>query len=199
MKRCPTCNRTYEDDALSFCPSDGSSLARDEPAAPASFDPQATILAPPPANTYTPPAYSSDPPPPSNDWGAQGGGYPASPPPSSPPSAWSGGSAPQQQQQGWGGGYQQQMPPPPPYGMAQTKQTGMAVASLICGILSFLCFSILTGIPAIILGAIALNKEKQDPAHYGGKGMAIGGIALGALSVLILIFYVIIIAAGGLR
>src|SRR2546423_15006036 len=42
MKRCPTCNRTYTDDALSFCLDDGGPLltVSDEPS---SFDPGATM------------------------------------------------------------------------------------------------------------------------------------------------------------
>src|SRR5436190_10873941 len=32
MKRCPTCNRTYTDAALSFCPADGTPLVADAPA-----------------------------------------------------------------------------------------------------------------------------------------------------------------------
>jgi len=33
MKRCPTCNRTFDDDAVTVCPDDGSALtgARDTP------------------------------------------------------------------------------------------------------------------------------------------------------------------------
>lgn len=44
MKRCPQCNRTYTDDALSFCLDDGSPLV--STAAPSSFDPGATVQYP---------------------------------------------------------------------------------------------------------------------------------------------------------
>ena len=44
MKRCPQCNRTYTDDALSFCLDDGSPLVGT--AAPSSFDPSATVQYP---------------------------------------------------------------------------------------------------------------------------------------------------------
>lgn len=44
MKRCPQCNRTYTDDALSFCLDDGSPLLGT--AAPPSFDPSATVQMP---------------------------------------------------------------------------------------------------------------------------------------------------------
>jgi hypothetical protein len=43
-----------------------------------------------------------------------------------------------------------------------------------------------------------MNKEKNDPARYGGKGMAIGGIVLGSLSVLILFLYMILAIAGAI-
>src|SRR5215475_13410717 len=44
MKRCPQCNRTYTDDALSFCLDDGSPLV--SASAPSSFDPNATVQYP---------------------------------------------------------------------------------------------------------------------------------------------------------
>jgi hypothetical protein len=44
MKRCPQCNRTYTDDALSFCLDDGSPLV--SASAPSSFDPSATVQYP---------------------------------------------------------------------------------------------------------------------------------------------------------
>jgi hypothetical protein len=72
MKRCPQCNRTYSDDALSFCLDDGSPLV--SATAPSSFDPSATVqypqgreTSPPPTIAYpgasTPPPPGSQPPP----------------------------------------------------------------------------------------------------------------------------------------
>lgn len=55
MKRCPTCNRSYTDDAQKFCLDDGSTLLEE---GASSFDPQATLAMPgaapttPPANPY---------------------------------------------------------------------------------------------------------------------------------------------------
>jgi hypothetical protein len=76
MKRCPQCNRTYTDDALSFCLDDGSPLV--STAAPSSFDPSATVQYPQGRDTSPPPtiAYS-------------GQGAPPPPPPPQPPPAWS--------------------------------------------------------------------------------------------------------------
>jgi hypothetical protein len=75
MKRCPSCNRTIDDDSQSFCPSDGSRLIADTAPA-ASEDPlQATIMAtpsmrpsselpPPPDAYYTNSGQLNQPPPP---------------------------------------------------------------------------------------------------------------------------------------
>src|SRR5687768_4592912 len=161
MKRCLTCNRTYEDDALSFCLTDGSALIKDEPGS-GSFD-------------VTPSAA----PPPATDWSA-----PATPAVPSSQASWGPvGLPPQSPGPNWGSNY-----PAAPGGYAiQKKEQGLAIASLVCGILSIvLCCSVFTGVPAIVLGIMAINKEKNDPGRYGGKGMAIGGIATGAVSILIL-------------
>ncbi len=69
MKRCPTCQRTYTDDAQVFCANDGARL--NEENAPAD-DLQKTMMAPPPS--YTPPSQSPSWPPP--------GGQAPPPPPS---------------------------------------------------------------------------------------------------------------------
>jgi type II secretory pathway pseudopilin PulG len=63
----------------------------------------------------------------------------------------------------------------------------MAVASLILGVLSVptlgcVCVGAIT---AIVLGIVALMRANREPQHYGGKGAAIGGIATGALALLI--------------
>lgn len=55
MKRCPTCNRSYIDDAQRFCLDDGATLIEERAS---SFDPQATLAMPstpqtaPPSNPY---------------------------------------------------------------------------------------------------------------------------------------------------
>ncbi len=77
MKRCPQCNRTYTDDALSFCLDDGSPLVG--AAAPMS-DPSATVQYPQSRDTTPQPtiAFSS----------GQAQAPPPQIPPSMPPPAW---------------------------------------------------------------------------------------------------------------
>ena len=82
MKRCPQCNRTYTDDALSFCLDDGSPLV--SAAAPSSYDPSATVQYPQARDTSPPPTIAYP--------GAQAAPPPPqAPPPQTPqpPPAWS--------------------------------------------------------------------------------------------------------------
>jgi hypothetical protein len=64
-------------------------------------------------------------------------------------------------------------------------QSGLAIASLVLGVLSLLCGGILLGLPAVITGHMALGRVRRSPAQYGGKGLAIAGLALGYASVLL--------------
>jgi hypothetical protein len=66
--------------------------------------------------------------------------------------------------------------------------SGKATASMILGLMAFPCiFSILTGIPAIILGALALKDINNSEDRLGGKVMAIIGLITGILSLLIVV------------
>lgn len=90
--RCPSCNQTYTDETLTFCPNDGTPLARD---AAASYDPQAGMY---------------------GGGGQQPGGYP--PPPQPQGGYYPGGQQPPQsglQQQPPPPGWQQ------PYGQQQQQ------------------------------------------------------------------------------
>jgi hypothetical protein len=59
------------------------------------------------------------------------------------------------------------------------KTSAAAVWSLILGILSLLCFSFFTGIPAIICGHIARSNVKHSQGDLTGGGMALAGLILG--------------------
>jgi Tfp pilus assembly protein PilE len=71
----------------------------------------------------------------------------------------------------------------------QQKRKGLAIASLILGIISIPTLGLLVigALTGIALGIVALNQIRKDPAHYGGKGMAIGGIVTSAVSLLIIV------------
>jgi hypothetical protein len=61
--------------------------------------------------------------------------------------------------------------------------SGKAVASLVLGFLSF-CTFLLAGIPAIVLGALALRDVSRGGGRVKGQGLAIGGLVLGILGTL---------------
>ncbi len=77
MKRCPQCNRSYADDALSFCLDDGSPLL--STSAPTPSDPSATIQYPQPRDTSPPQATIAFNP---------SQASPLPPPPQAPPPVW---------------------------------------------------------------------------------------------------------------
>lgn len=72
------------------------------------------------------------------------------------------------------------------YGMPAKLPQGMAVSSLVLGIvgllLACLAFGAVFGIVAVILGIMALGRVKRGV--NGGRGLAIAGIVTGALAIL---------------
>ncbi len=79
-------------------------------------------------------------------------------------------------------------------GMSQ-QTDGLAITSLILGILSMACcLGLLTGIPGAICGHIALGRIKRLP-NLQGSGLAIAGLILSYLGIA---FSVIYLAFGGM-
>ena len=79
-------------------------------------------------------------------------------------------------------------PPPAPFPRNQPSQ-GLAVASMVLGILSLFvgmfCLGPVPGLVSLILGLVALSQIKSAPDRNGGKPFAIVGIVTGSLSMLI--------------
>lgn len=74
---------------------------------------------------------------------------------------------------------------PPSLNMsAPPKRQGLAVTSFVLGLLAVMCFGLLAGIPAIILGHLAHRRARKVPEQYAGGGLAIAGFALGYASLL---------------
>lgn len=110
------------------------------------------------------------------------------PPQAQPPAVWQG----QQQMQ------PQQFGGVAPYAVNRDKS--LPIISLLLGIFSFLLMCFVIGIPiglgAIITGGLAIKNENNDPSRFGGRGLAIGGIVLGALGLAAGMFFFILYSVG---
>jgi uncharacterized protein DUF4190 len=80
-------------------------------------------------------------------------------------------------------------PPPRP---ASYGTNGLAVASLVCGLCEFFTVGV-TGIPAVVLGHVALQQIGRS--GQSGRGMAITGLVLGYLGLAFLVFIIIVAVA----
>ena len=79
--------------------------------------------------------------------------------------------------------------------MSSEPQTdGKAIGSLVCGIASVTIFSIIAGIPAIILGHISRSEIRKSEGWLKGEGLALAGLIMGYIS-LAIIPLILIIAA----
>lgn len=66
--------------------------------------------------------------------------------------------------------------PPSPYGK---KDSGLAIASLVCGLLGWSFVPFIGSIAAIITGHLAKKEIRDSGGMIGGDGMAIAGLILG--------------------
>jgi MFS family permease len=73
------------------------------------------------------------------------------------------------------------MPPTPKDG------NGLAIASLVLGVVSFSGFFIFTGIPAIITGIMSLRRGQKE------RAMSIAGIVLGSIATLLSLLFVLVV------
>ena len=183
MKRCPTCDSTFDDEYLSFCTADGTVLVVEEVSAPLELqetllfkEPPATVVIPPPRVTeFADPLPNAPAPPAPYGWANES------------PAAW--------------------VPPPPPAplgGRARPAQQGLAVTSLVFGIISitfgWICGGPLFGLVAVVLGIVALTQIKRNPQQYSGKPMAIVGLITGGITLLLYVaivaFWVVLLIIG---
>ena len=186
MKHCTTCGANFVDDDLRYCTDDGTVLLPGEN--PFAADAQATKIYPDsrPTEVMSPPRPT--------EYGVR---TPEDQPPAAPLYRWAN-EAPAS----W------TPPAPPAYpGAGQQQQTTAALLSLIFGILAitigWICFGIPLGIVAVILGLVALAQVNKDPAKYGGKPLAIGGLITGGIVALVktlfLLLWIVAAIFGSLR
>jgi hypothetical protein len=166
MKRCLKCGQTYSDDTLNFCLNDGELLIQQN-----SYEPPPTQFA-----DDSPPTLLMNQPRVTNpiDWANSSIGQPQG----SPPVV---------------AGQQYGMSTLAGYGPAQDQT--LPTVSLVMGIISvfLVCCAggIYLGLPAAIVGFIAMKNVESNPTKYRGRGMAITGMVLGIVTFLASIFILI--------
>jgi hypothetical protein len=85
---------------------------------------------------------------------------------------------------------------PPVVSMITPVTNGSAITSLILGIFGLVTCLIFLGIPAVILGHIALNQIKKSRVPMSGRGMAVTGLICGYLACLIVCVFVFVFVFG---
>lgn len=79
----------------------------------------------------------------------------------------------------------------PPYGYhaplygqpaALPQTSGMAIASLMCGVASWFLFFFIGGILAVVFGHMARREIRQSQGWKRGDGLALSGLILGYLN-----------------
>lgn len=90
--------------------------------------------------------------------------------------------------------YQQPFSAPAVY---QKQDQTLPVISLILGVFGLVLLCCYGGLPlglaAVVTGYLGMNNANKNPMGYGGRGLAIGGIVLGAVGILATLIWIIII------
>ncbi|MFL5798942.1 MAG: DUF4190 domain-containing protein [Actinomycetota bacterium] len=82
------------------------------------------------------------------------------------------------------------------YGYVQRRTNGMAVASMVLGIVGLLLFGLfmIPNVLAVIFGFVAISQINKAPVGaLGGKGMAIAGIVTGLVGIA---FFLLVVSFG---
>lgn len=77
--------------------------------------------------------------------------------------------------------------------LGEEPRSGKAVASLVLGLMSFIALCI-TGIPAIVLGALAIGDVRRAAGRLKGHGMAVAGIVCGSIGSTLMVCAPVLIA-----
>lgn len=72
---------------------------------------------------------------------------------------------------------------------------GLAIAALVCGILSLVLTAIPFGILAIVFGSISKRKILEAPNLWEGKGMAQSGVIMGIVSLALTVLFILLALA----
>jgi type II secretory pathway pseudopilin PulG len=81
------------------------------------------------------------------------------------------------------------------YAAPTAPNSGLALGSLICGILGLTMFPFVASIPAVVCGHMARSDIKKSGGQLGGGGMALGGLITGYIGLLLLPLIIVMLAA----
>ena len=79
----------------------------------------------------------------------------------------------------------------------QGKTAGIAITSLVLGILGLICIGPFAAIPAVICGHIAKSKIKAAAGALQGEGLALAGLILGYVSIGLMVVLIPVYATLG--
>jgi len=71
--------------------------------------------------------------------------------------------------------------------------SGLAIASLVLGVLGFVCFGT-TALVGLVLGIVALGRINKSQGRLGGRGLAFAGICVSAVMLLFGLFALSVLA-----
>jgi hypothetical protein len=77
----------------------------------------------------------------------------------------------------------------------QKETAGVAIASLVLGILGLILLGPLGSIPAVICGHVAMSRIKKSPDDLEGNGMALAGLILGYVQIGLMVVMIPLMAA----
>ncbi len=172
MKHCPQCGQRYSDANINFCLEDGELLKDFAETPPTVF------------GDKLPSQYADDQPPTvlmnptrvtNSNWE-----------PGGPPAPWQTNQVLQQT------GYS----PPMLYTPSLDQTLAIVGFALSLGALIFVCCfgGIWLGIPAAIVGFIAMNKIDKEPGKYSGRGLAIAAMVIGVITFILSMIHIVFTA-----
>ena len=77
---------------------------------------------------------------------------------------------------------------------APKKDSGLAIASLVCGIAAWIIFPIVAAIAAVITGHLAKKEIRDSNGTMSGDGMALAGLLMGYIQLGLFVLAIIVIA-----
>ncbi|MDQ3799304.1 MAG: DUF4190 domain-containing protein, partial [Acidobacteriota bacterium] len=90
---------------------------------------------------------------------------------------------------------------PPMMAVTGQNQT-LPTVSLVLGILGLILLCCWGGIPfglgALITGYLGMNNANNNPTQYGGRGLAIAGMVMGAASLVFGLIMLLVMIAGNI-